>query len=67
MDHKNIVFYLQMKAMILDAIYADLQGVLHTRQHIGTGNELNNEPDATLQRTPSGDRWLKQTVLEGSV
>jgi hypothetical protein len=53
--------------MILDAIYADLQGVPHTRQHLGTENELNSEPDTTLQRTPSGDRWLKQTVLEGSV
>jgi hypothetical protein len=67
MDYKSIVFYLQMKTMILDAIYADLQGVLHTRQHLGTGNELNSEPDIILQKTPSGDRWLKQTIPKGSV
>jgi hypothetical protein len=67
MDYKSIVFYLQMKTMILDAIYADRKGVPHTCQHFGTGNELNSEPDVTLQRTPSGDRWLKQIVPKGNV
>jgi hypothetical protein len=43
------------------------EGVPHTREHLGTGSELNMKLGTTVERTPSGAGWLKQTVAKGSV
>jgi hypothetical protein len=45
----------------------NLQSVPHMREHLGTGSELNSKLDTPVERTPSGDRWLKQIVHKGSM
>jgi hypothetical protein len=37
------------------------------REYLGTGSELNSTLNSSVERTPNGDRWLKQIILKGSV